>query len=86
MLALLLTPSAMAGLNDMTTSNGTPMTIPVMTMVAGVAAIVISKLQAEKQAARFGFEAGDTGTKALTWIFRAGGLGLIGYGAFQALL
>lgn len=86
MLALLLTPLAMAGLNDMTTANGTPMTIPVMTMVAGVVAIVISKLQAEKQGAKFGFEPGDSGTKALTWVFRAGGLGLIGYGAFQILL
>lgn len=86
MLALLLTPSAVAGLNDMTTSSGTPMTIPVMTMVAGVVAIVVSKLQAEKQAARFGLESGDTGTKALTWVFRAGGVGMIGYGAFQVLL
>lgn len=85
MLISLLTPLALAGLNDMTTSNGTPLTIPVMTMVAGGVSLLISKSQAEKQASKFGMSRDGVGVKALTWVIRGGGVGLVGYGLFQFL-
>ena len=85
MLVTLWTTVAMAGLGEMTTSDGTPMTIPVMTMVAGGVSLLISKSQAEKQSSKLGMAPDGVGVKALSWVIRGGGLGLIGYGLFQVL-
>lgn len=82
MLFPLWTALAYAGLDD-TTASGTPITIPIMTMVAGVVTIVLSKSQAEKRGARLGMDPEGRAIKGLTWLIRAGGLGLMGYGVFQ---
>lgn len=58
MLVTLWTTVAMAGLGESTTSDGTPLTIPLMTMVAGGVTLLISKSQAEKQASKFGMGPG----------------------------
>lgn len=84
MLISLWTALAYADL-DNTTSGGMPITIPIMTMVAGGVTIVFSKSQAEKRGTRLGMDAEGSGIKGLTWLIRAGGLGLIGYGVFQLL-